>query len=193
MEVPVPVKDDQGNTQIVMTKSDVDVDLLQKIAAETNGKFYRATDTDSLQNIYAQINGLEKSTETLHRYEKAQDIFSFALIPALAASVGDRSRMHRRPHANALAPILDPEVGIILVPGGAFAVTARLEKNLVELPDDRVADQLANGADHLVGKTERTEKRALRRERTELIIQCRGRLGLAVPGPGNIIEQAFVL
>jgi Ca-activated chloride channel family protein len=83
-DAPVPVTDDQGNTQLVMAKVDVDVDTLQKIATETGGQFYRATDTDSLKNIYGQINRLEKSTETLHRYETSQDIFAFALLPALA-------------------------------------------------------------------------------------------------------------
>jgi Ca-activated chloride channel family protein len=83
-DAPVPVTDDQGNTQLVMAKVDVDVDTLQKIATETGGQFYRATDTDSLKKIYGQINRLEKSTETLHRYETSQDIFAFALLPALA-------------------------------------------------------------------------------------------------------------
>jgi Ca-activated chloride channel family protein len=100
-EIPEPVKDDQGNTQIVMTKSDVDVDLLQKIATETGAHFYRATDTDSLRNIYGQINGLEKTTETLHRYEKSQDVFAFALIPALTllglGTLLEQTRQRRLP------------------------------------------------------------------------------------------------
>ena len=83
-DAPVPVKDDQGNTQIVMAKVDVDEATLQKIAAETGGQFYRATDTDSLKDIYANINGLEKSKETVHHYEHYQDLFAWALFPALA-------------------------------------------------------------------------------------------------------------
>jgi len=82
-DAPVPVKDDQGNTQIVMAKVDVDEATLQKIAAETGGQFDRATDTDSLKDIYANINGLEKSKETVHHYEHYQDLFAWALIPAL--------------------------------------------------------------------------------------------------------------
>ena len=50
-DAPVPVKDQMGNTQIVMAKVDVDEDTLQKIATETGGQFYRATDTDSLINL----------------------------------------------------------------------------------------------------------------------------------------------
>ena len=82
-DAPVPVKDKFGNTQIVMAKVDVDEDTLQKIATETGGKFYRATDTDSLKNIYADINTLEKTTQTVRKFERHQDIFSWLLIPAL--------------------------------------------------------------------------------------------------------------
>jgi len=100
-DAPVPVKDDAGNTQLVMAKVDVDVDTLQKIATETGAQFYRATDTDKLKDIYTQINGLEKSTQTLHKYERVQDLFAWALIPALAVlalSTGlEQTRFRRLP------------------------------------------------------------------------------------------------
>src|SRR5882672_4105058 len=51
-EAPVPVKDQFGNQRIVMAKVDVDEAALKKIADETGGKFFRATDTDSLHKIY---------------------------------------------------------------------------------------------------------------------------------------------
>ena len=98
-EAPVPVKDNFGNTQIVMSKVDVDEDTLQKIAAETGGKFYRATDTDSLKHIYTEINGLEKSTQTVHKFEHYQDLFSWALFPALGVlglAVGLEQTRYRR-------------------------------------------------------------------------------------------------
>ncbi len=82
-DAPVPVKDQFGNTKIVMAKVDVDEDTLQKIAAETGGKFYRATDTDSLKHIYADINALEKTTQTVRKFERHQDIFAWLLISAL--------------------------------------------------------------------------------------------------------------
>jgi Ca-activated chloride channel family protein len=66
------------------TGSDVDVDTLGKIATETGALFFRASDTDSLQNIYAQINTMEKSTQTLHKYEHAEEMFAWAVVPALA-------------------------------------------------------------------------------------------------------------
>jgi Ca-activated chloride channel family protein len=82
-EAPMPVKDDFGNTQLVMAKVDVDENALQAIAAKTGGAFYRATDTGSLQNIYEQINRLEKSAHTIKKYEHYQELYSWALIPAL--------------------------------------------------------------------------------------------------------------
>jgi Ca-activated chloride channel family protein len=100
-EIPEPVKDATGDTQIVMTKSDVDVDLLKKIATETDGQFYRATDTDSLRDIYAQIDRLQKSTRTLHRYETSQEVFAWAVVPALAllglGTLLEQTRQRRLP------------------------------------------------------------------------------------------------
>jgi Ca-activated chloride channel family protein len=98
-DAPVPVKDQFGNTQLVMSKVDVDEETLQKIAAGTGGQFYRATDTESLQHIYAEINRLEETTQTVHKYEHYQELFAWALIPALAVlglTVGLEQTRYRR-------------------------------------------------------------------------------------------------
>ena len=79
----MPVTDSRGNKQIVMIKADVDEGALQKIATETGGKFYRATDTDSLKKIYAEIDRLEKTTHTLKKFESQHELFPWALLPAL--------------------------------------------------------------------------------------------------------------
>src|SRR5277367_3946235 len=52
---PIPMRDQAGNTRLVMDKVDVDEKTLQTVASETGGSFYRATDTHSLQEIYEQI------------------------------------------------------------------------------------------------------------------------------------------
>ncbi len=49
----------------------------------TGGTFYRATDTDSLQKIYEQINRLEKTAQTVQKFEHVEELYSWALIPAL--------------------------------------------------------------------------------------------------------------
>jgi len=82
-EAPMPVTDSDGNKRIVMIQADVDEGALQQIATETGGKFYRATDTDSLEKIYAEINQLEKTTHTLKRFESQRELFPWAVVPAL--------------------------------------------------------------------------------------------------------------
>jgi Ca-activated chloride channel family protein len=83
-EAPIPMRDELGNTRLVMAKVDVDEKTLQAVAAETGGTFYRATDTDSLQKIYEQINLLEKTAQTTQRFEHTQELYGWALFPALA-------------------------------------------------------------------------------------------------------------
>jgi Ca-activated chloride channel family protein len=100
-EAPMPVKDAFGDTQFVMAKVDVDEKTLQAISALTGGEFYRATDTDSLKNIYERINQLEKTTQVTQRFEHYQELFRWTLFPALALlglSVGlENTRLRRLP------------------------------------------------------------------------------------------------
>jgi Ca-activated chloride channel homolog len=83
-EAPLPVRDAAGNWHVVTAKVDVDEKTLQAIADETGGKFYRATDTDSLQRIYEQINRLEKTAQTVQKFEHTEELYPYWLIPALA-------------------------------------------------------------------------------------------------------------
>jgi Ca-activated chloride channel homolog len=82
-EAPIPVKDERGNAHIIMAKVDVDEKTLQTVADLTGGKFYRATDTDSLRRIYDQINTFEKSAQTVQKFERVEELYEWALIPAL--------------------------------------------------------------------------------------------------------------
>jgi len=80
---PFPMKDDFGNTRIVMVPSDVDEDTLGKIARMTGGQFFRATDTEKLDDTYAQIDRLEKTTHTVKKYEHVSELFAWAVMPGL--------------------------------------------------------------------------------------------------------------
>ncbi len=98
-EAPIPLKDQFGRRQIVMAKVDVDEDALRKIADETGGKFFRATDTDSLKKIYAEIDRMEKTTRTIRKFENHRELFAFAVLPALAllaANLGLEQTRYRR-------------------------------------------------------------------------------------------------
>ena len=96
---PIPMKDQAGNTRLVMDRVDVDEKTLQAVAGQTGGTFYRATDTDSLQKIYEQINRLEKTALTVQKFEHYDELYSWALIPAIAflgLGVGLRHTRFRR-------------------------------------------------------------------------------------------------
>ena len=82
-DAPVPVKDQLGNQRIVMARVDVDEAALQRIASETGGKFFRATDTGSLRQIYAEIDRMEKTTHQAKQFEKYHELFAFAVLPGL--------------------------------------------------------------------------------------------------------------
>ena len=83
-EAPIPVTDVFGNKRLAMAQVDVDEDTLKKIAAETGGKFFRATDTESLKNIYGEIDRLEKTTHQLKKFEHHTELFAWAVMPAIA-------------------------------------------------------------------------------------------------------------
>ena len=82
-DAPFPVKDAFGNVHIEMIPNDVDEDALQKIADETGGRFFRATDTETLKHVYQQIDRLKKSTRVFKKFEHYEDLYTWVLIPAL--------------------------------------------------------------------------------------------------------------
>ncbi len=86
-KAPIPVRDEAGRMRLIMAKVDVDEKTLQTVADLTGGKFYRATDTDSLQEIYEQINRLEKTAQTVQKFERYEELYPWALIPSLAILV----------------------------------------------------------------------------------------------------------
>ena len=81
-EAPMPVTDPDGSGRLVMTKVDIDEATLQGVAKTTGGKYFRATDTDSLRQIYASIDKMEKTTHAVHNYETHDELFAWFLIPA---------------------------------------------------------------------------------------------------------------
>jgi Ca-activated chloride channel family protein len=83
-EAPMPVRDQLGNERIVMAQVDVDEETLGQVAKTTGAAFFRATDTDSLKQIYAQIDQLEKTTATLKKFDRYRELYPFVVAAALA-------------------------------------------------------------------------------------------------------------
>jgi Ca-activated chloride channel family protein len=80
---PMPVQDMFGRTMYRNVKVDVDEDTLKKIADVSKGQFYRATDTKTLNQIFEQIDSLEKSKVEMSQYTQYRDLFPWFLAAGL--------------------------------------------------------------------------------------------------------------
>lgn len=98
--VHMPVRNSFFN-QTRAIQAEVDEDTLKEIANMTGGKFYRATDAESLMRIYDEIDQLEKTKAKVHKYQKFDELFYWALLPAflfLGFEVGlANTRLRRLP------------------------------------------------------------------------------------------------
>lgn len=61
----------------------LDEDLLRNIAEKTGGKYFRATDNNSLKAIYEEVNQLEKSEIDQVKYYNYTEYFRYFLIYAI--------------------------------------------------------------------------------------------------------------
>lgn len=82
-EAPYPVQTPWG-IQLQNMPVEIDEDILTQIADMTGGKYFRATDNKKLEQIYSEIDQLEKSKiEVKHFSKKDEQYFLFALIGVL--------------------------------------------------------------------------------------------------------------
>jgi len=56
---------------------------LTKIAEITGGKYFRATDTEKLRDIYDEIDKMEKTEIETPQYLEYREFYPYFLIPAL--------------------------------------------------------------------------------------------------------------
>jgi len=66
---------------LVRIPDSLDEDTLLKVAAETNGKYFRATDSKELAKIYSEINKLEKTKIERPETITYTDLYYLFLIP----------------------------------------------------------------------------------------------------------------
>jgi Ca-activated chloride channel homolog len=81
---PAPMQSEPGQVTIQKQKVNIDEPLLRQIAAETGGLYFRARDNSSLQNIYTEIDRLEKTKidiSVLKRY--TEKFLPFAIAAAI--------------------------------------------------------------------------------------------------------------
>ena len=75
-----------GSFRFGITKVEIDEDLLNEVADKTGGKYFRATDNRKLEEIYEEINKLEKTEVEEIKYSDVDEkyrpfaLLAFALI-----------------------------------------------------------------------------------------------------------------
>jgi Ca-activated chloride channel homolog len=83
-KVPFLVKSPLFGERYVYQRVDIDEDALKQIAAKTDGLHFRAKDTEGLRKIYATIDQMEKTEAEVKTYDQFNDLYTYALLPALA-------------------------------------------------------------------------------------------------------------
>ena len=67
----------------VYQEVDIDETTLTEISEITGGQYFRATDLESLQNIYKQIDEMEKSEVKVIDHSEYKELFHYFLVPGL--------------------------------------------------------------------------------------------------------------
>ncbi|MDD3813606.1 MAG: VWA domain-containing protein [Desulfocapsaceae bacterium] len=96
-EAPMPVVDSFGRKRLMRVKVDIDDETLGKVAEMTGARYFRATDTESLEKVYAEINSMETTTRSIKKFEHYRELFPWlvgvALIFIGLELLGSRKRL----------------------------------------------------------------------------------------------------
>ncbi|MBU0665212.1 MAG: VWA domain-containing protein [Proteobacteria bacterium] len=82
-EAPMPVVDSFGRKRMMRVKVDIDDETLGKVAEMTGARYFRATDTESLEKVYAEINSMETTTRSIKKFEHYRELFPWLVGVAL--------------------------------------------------------------------------------------------------------------
>lgn len=86
--VPVPILDDQGRRLTTRRMlSDLDEPTLRRIAEMTGGKFFRASDTDTIESAFKAIDRAQKIEFQAKSYLVTTELFWWLAVPGAAALV----------------------------------------------------------------------------------------------------------
>ena len=84
-----PVDDPIFGRRYVRMPVEIDEETLQEIARITGAKYYRATDAQTLSDIYNEIGEMEKTEIKTKEYIRYTELFWFFLLPALVLLGGE--------------------------------------------------------------------------------------------------------
>jgi Ca-activated chloride channel homolog len=98
---PYPVQDAFGRTMYRTIPADLDEDTLKQLAAIGGGRYFAAKNTRSLQDIFEQIDKLEKSKIEVTQFREYRDFFPWFVGAAVVLLGGQmvlsQSRWRRLP------------------------------------------------------------------------------------------------
>ena len=81
---PMPFRSPFGGITYQNVEVKIDKESLQEIASLTDGKYFRATDNQKLEDIYAEIDQMEKSKIEVTEYrKKKEEYYPWLLIGLL--------------------------------------------------------------------------------------------------------------
>src|SRR5699024_10929776 len=80
---PYPVNSPVFGQRLQKIKVKIDEKMLKKIADMTGGAYFRATDTQQLQQIYDRINNLERTKVKDLIFTSTTDYYMYFLLPAV--------------------------------------------------------------------------------------------------------------
>jgi Ca-activated chloride channel homolog len=81
---PMPTQDIFGRKVYQMIPVDIDEDTLTQIANMTGGKYYRADNAEHFQQIYSEIDKLEKSEAVVKKYTEFNELFAWFVSAGVA-------------------------------------------------------------------------------------------------------------
>jgi len=75
-----PMTDVLGNLLYQNQRVEFNEAGLRQVAQIADGQFFRATDTKSLEQIYSDIDKMEKSTVAVKKYQEYRDLFPLCIM-----------------------------------------------------------------------------------------------------------------
>jgi Ca-activated chloride channel homolog len=83
-----PLTDAEGNILYQNEQVEFNETGLREITQIADGKFFRATDTKSLESIYHDIDQLEKSTVSVKKYQEYRELFPLCIMGGAGLLIG---------------------------------------------------------------------------------------------------------
>jgi Ca-activated chloride channel homolog len=87
-KAPFRVRDSFLGERYVYQQVDIDEETLRSVAEKTGGLYFRAKNTEGLQQIYDTIDRLEKTEVEVQEFAESRELYPYFLLPAFVLLCG---------------------------------------------------------------------------------------------------------